>query len=255
MSNRSGRAFTSGNGATTAPGESGTYCGSFGCHFSGSFDPEGQIKLLTTDSLEVDKYIPGEGYIIKINIEHNGTPAGYGFQLVGLKSDDNSGISGFTNLPNKVQQVSLGDRQYIEHEDILQTNPIYLNWTAPESGIGNIDFYGAVNVVNGNSESTGDGADTTQLKITEDIMSSLSEYKLNSATILVYPNPASDLINIESNQSINSVSIINLEGRMVKSISSPNLKIMDVSNLHAGVYVIHIITGVGTIEVKRIFIN
>ncbi len=252
MANRSGRSAVSGNGATTAPGESGTHCGSFGCHFSGSFDPVASIRLLSTDSMPVNAYIPGEEYIIEVNADYTGNPAGFGFQMVALKSSDNSGVSGYENLPNRVRSVNIGNRQYIEQSNILEPKPIHLNWEAPEEGTGAIDLYAAVNVVNGNGSTSGDGADTTRLQIIEEQLS--NTFELASRDTRIYPNPASSIVNVQSNQDIREIIVMDISGRKLLSQNNAQ-KPIDVRGLDKGIYILILNYSDGTRESSRLSVQ
>lgn len=236
-SNRSGRTSITGQGVTTAPGESGQYCGSVGCHFNGAFDPELKITLTDSQGNLVNNYIPNETYTVNMQIDHTGNPAGYGFQIVSLKDSDNSGINTWADLTSQMQGVNVDDRQYIEQRTIITNELIQLTWTAPEVGTGSVSFYGVGNAVNGNGTSAGDGADTSFLKIVEDEMSSFNE--LNLAKTKVYPNPATDYINIESDYSIRTFEIYNNLGQKFDSQLTNNNSI-DVSQLASGVYFISI---------------
>jgi uncharacterized repeat protein (TIGR01451 family) len=73
----------------------------------------------------------------------------------------------------------------------------------------------------------------------------------NVAEIRVYPNPATNLVNIEAKSAINSVTLYDLQGRLV----SVNLPVspfasVDVSNLQAGIYFVTIKTAGGSITKK-----
>lgn len=252
LANRSGRGAVSGNGATTAPGESGTYCGSFGCHFSGEFDPEASIRLLGTDSMPVNAYIPGEKYIIEVDAEFTGNPAGFGFQMVALRSSDNTGITGYDNLPNRVRSVNIGNRLYLEQSNTLEPNPIYLNWEAPEEGTGAIDLYASVNVVNGNGSTSGDGADTTRLQIIEEQVS--NTFDLASRDARIFPNPASSIVNVQSDRDIREIMLMDFSGRKLISQSNASNSI-DVSGLEAGVYILVLSYSDGSQESSKLSVQ
>ena len=61
--------------------------------------------------------------------------------------------------------------------------------------------------------------------------------ELETVTVNVYPNPASDVLNIESSSRISEIQVINLVGQTVKiqAADSRNIR-MNVSDLKAGVY-------------------
>lgn len=254
MSNRIGRTFVTGGGATTAPGESGQYCGSVGCHFSGAFDPVARIEVIDQNDQLVSKYVPGEQYTIRLNADVTGNPAGYGFQIVSLKNSDNTGLMGFSDFPNNVREVIIGDRQYVEQSNRLGGIPIQFSWTAPETGTGNVDFYAVVNAVNGNGNTSGDGADTTNISLEEDLMSSTFE-DLVSAQTKVWPNPAFDRINISSEEEIQSVRIINYLGQVVYQSQNDPSNSIDVSSIETGIYILELGNGSGDKEIHQVLIN
>ena len=57
--------------------------------------------------------------------------------------------------------------------------------------------------------------------------------------LVVYPNPANDILNIKSEKSIRSVKIINLQGRVV-GLELQNTKQIPVHNLNNGIYFIEV---------------
>jgi hypothetical protein len=70
---------------------------------------------------------------------------------------------------------------------------------------------------------------------------------VNKITVSVYPNPAKDRINIRSNETIQQISIIDLNGKVVYS---GNEKSINVSNLSNGVYFIKTVTLNGISNIK-----
>jgi len=238
-SNRSGRANRIGQGVTGAPGELGQTCASVGCHFSGAFDPDVVISLLDQNSEIVNSYLPNQSYSVQLKINHTGFPTGYGFQIVSLLDSDNSGINTFANLNSQMQEIMVGNRQYVEQNNIINSDLITLNWTAPDEGSGPISFYGIGNAVNGNGEPSGDGASSATLSISEEIMSSNSNF-IDGISMNIFPNPAIDFIKISAELDIKSVSLFNIQGQMVLSTEDVknNIKI---ENLNAGFYLIQVL--------------
>jgi len=64
----------------------------------------------------------------------------------------------------------------------------------------------------------------------------ITEPNLSTANIKVFPNPASETINIESNMGIDKVEVFNTLGQLLHSTSQINQ--MDVSQLTAGIYML-----------------
>ena len=77
-----------------------------------------------------------------------------------------------------------------------------------------------------------------------------------SQFIRVYPNPASDLVNVNSNLTINNVEMLSYLGQNVYTKNDLNTKLvqLDVSALHSGVYFIKIKTDQG-IKTTKITVN
>lgn len=80
---------------------------------------------------------------------------------------------------------------------------------------------------------------------------------LNEASIeaLVYPNPAINVLNIETTAAANSVSIISMDGKVVSSTAMSGLKgSVDVSNLKEGVYFYEVAIADGSV-VRNTFVK
>jgi hypothetical protein len=72
------------------------------------------------------------------------------------------------------------------------------------------------------------------------------------AIINIYPNPTSGIVNIESNQLLNNIEVIDIMGKIV--LSSSDNKILDMSHLSSGVYMIRFSTDNGT-ELRRVVLE
>jgi hypothetical protein len=60
-----------------------------------------------------------------------------------------------------------------------------------------------------------------------------------SNKIIFYPNPVSDVLNINSNSAIKSIQVIDINGKTVKSITSPEaIQTINMSDLSKGMYII-----------------
>ena len=250
MSNRSGRTSTFGNPATGAPGENGQTCGSFGCHASGAFDPAVTLSLLDDSGTAVDAYKPGQSYTINMLIETTGMPAGFGFQMVSLKDSDDTGVNTFGDFPDKVQDAVALGRQYVEQSNIINTNEISMSWTAPVSGTGDVTFYAIGNAVNANGNSGGDGVARAQLSFSEDATSSSTD--LIEELVTIFPNPVSNILNVETAGNLLSTEIYNLNGQLL--LKSNDNKI-DVSQLSSGLLILRITDLDNQVHISRIYKN
>ena len=85
---------------------------------------------------------------------------------------------------------------------------------------------------------------------------SLSTSKFNKASIKIYPNPASHLVNIQSNKNIDNVSLYSILGQKVLSIN-PNSSVtnFDISQFKSGLYFIHITQNNNQVSIKQLIIK
>ncbi|WP_428267711.1 choice-of-anchor V domain-containing protein [Haliangium sp.] len=159
MGNAGGRAAVGGHGATGAPGETGALCVS--CHNGGGYGPILELLEVTDgDGQIVATYTPGATYHLKFTVmEGAGDPAGYGFQLTSLDSK-NKNVGTFQNLGANVKQstaANTGNRIYLEQKGGISAARVFTaKWVAPAAKSGDVVFYYAGVVVNGNNAKTGD---------------------------------------------------------------------------------------------------
>jgi len=237
LSNNAGRGRVSGNPATTSPGESGQFCGTIGCHFGQNFNPDLVISLLDNQGNKVTEYVPGDVYTVTMEINHTGFPGGYGFQIVSLKDSDNTGINKWVDIPAGIHDVSLLGRQYLEQNSRLPFDSIPLSWEAPQEGTGSVTFYGVGNAVNGNGNSSGDGADTSFLRIIEAEISSISSLEDQGTSISLFPNPCQSNLFVDSKMNFDQINIFDQQGKRV--LTSLDTEI-NVSELTPGMHFVEL---------------
>ena len=81
----------------------------------------------------------------------------------------------------------------------------------------------------------------------------LSRNDFNSfSDFSIYPNPANDFISVKSNENIESLEILSLEGRKIKSA---NASTIDISNLSTGIYLLQVKTEEGKTGIKKVIKN
>ena len=100
-----------------------------------------------------------------------------------------------------------------------------------------------------NVEISGEGVPSKTL-----IVSQTATLGVNSSTLsltTLYPNPTSDILNIETQQKISKIEIFDLSGKLVKSVEG-KAKNISVSNLTNGMYLIKLYTESGVMNSKFI---
>jgi len=67
------------------------------------------------------------------------------------------------------------------------------------------------------------------------------------SNLKVYPNPASDVVNISSNKDIKAITVLDMSGKKVQSFQTTNKQI-NVSSLAKGTYILQVYYGNGAVE-------
>jgi len=60
--------------------------------------------------------------------------------------------------------------------------------------------------------------------------------------IQISPNPANNMINVQSDEDVRRVNIYNIAGQLVLNLTSDNIETVDISRLNSGLYIIRIET-------------
>jgi hypothetical protein len=114
-----------------------------------------------------------------------------------------------------------------------------VNYTAPTTGIYHFGFH--------NNSPVG----TVQSFLFFDTLamtSVLSNDKFNSESISIYPNPATDVLNISGVEGVTSLVINDINGRTIKTVNDASS--INVSDLTAGVYFVNITSENGNVTKK-----
>ncbi|MBP3840356.1 MAG: T9SS type A sorting domain-containing protein, partial [Chryseobacterium sp.] len=66
------------------------------------------------------------------------------------------------------------------------------------------------------------------------------------SNLKVYPNPATDIVNVSSNKKIENITVIDMTGKKVQSFKAGNQ--INVSSLAKGTYILQVYYGEGAVE-------
>jgi hypothetical protein len=220
-------------------------CTGGGCHGASGATTTGSISITdkaTFTPVISSKYLPGKTYIVKVS-GNNSSLNKFGFQATVTKGDHSLAGSVLTTASGTIART-VGSTKIVEHTSALSGTAgafsTEFEWTAPAKGAGTVTFYGIINAVNGNGNTTGDepsmGITTA---FTEDLTSGIGSASV-SASAKIYPNPCTDVLRVEAAGSMN-VFISDLGGRQLISTSAQND--IDVSSLQQGSYIIRLDNG------------
>lgn len=166
MNNTSG-SHTWNGGRTNASFDNGNCGTGTGCHTGGSYNPTVTLQLLD-GTTPVTTYTSNKNYTFRITITGTGTSSSteYGMQGVCVQSSSNNNINNWGSMPTGSKTYTISGRTYISHSSPRPSNVFNIPWTSPATTTGNITFYSAGIVANGNNQYTGDNEAHSSLTIT-----------------------------------------------------------------------------------------
>ena len=224
---------------TCSPGDASNCTG---CHAGTATTIAGSI----TSNVPVTGYIPGATYTISATITQTGINK-FGFEV---SPQSTSGAQkGTLVATNTTTTKLLGTTgKYITHKSTgtagTGTKTWTFDWIAPIAGSGNATMYGAFVAANGNGANSGDQVFLSSLLIQENLSAGILDVVKNADIWILYPNPATEKLNLESleqNNKIESIEIIDITGKQIKMISYEDLsqtQSIDIADLQSGLYVL-----------------
>jgi hypothetical protein len=219
------------------PASDGRDCSS--CH-SGP-EVQSQAGWITSD-IPAEGYLPGSTYTITATAKGTGHTK-FGFQVspqdtlgnvLGTLINTGSNTK-LTSDPNYITQSAAGATG---SDSVSWT----FDWTAPAEGSGEANFYGAFNIANNDGRTSGDTIMVSILSIKE-FITSIPDISAGGQKISLYPNPASDFVTIDADNSIlgSSYYVIDQAGRQVlKGIIGTTITTVDIKQLEKGMYFIQV---------------
>jgi len=226
--------FSSGNpnAFSGSPGDSGNNCTQ--CH-SGTAN---------NSNITITTNIPFTGYEFNteydITITNSGGGTRNGFQVTAEKDNDNSKVGTFISTSSDTQAAA-NDTRIIHTSSGNGQNSWSFKWRSPASEQGKITFYGSSVSGNGNSETSGDQVFLGKSESSP----SLSTKSFNALAFDMYPNPASNNLNIDlPNGAVSAkVEFYDYVGKLaLRGEISPNNNNINVSDLSSGMYILKVIT-------------
>ncbi|HDS06022.1 MAG TPA: T9SS type A sorting domain-containing protein [Bacteroides sp.] len=171
-----------------------------------------------TSDIPEDGYVANTTYTITAQATRAGSSK-FGFQV----SPQNSSGTFIGSLINTGTETTLtSDPNYITHTSSGTSGSGFktwtFDWTAPVSGSGEVTFYAAFNLANGNGSSSGDTIILSTLTVNESTVS-VANISASGQSISVYPNPVNTLLNIETG----------LPGKYMIEITALNGRLMNMA--------------------------
>ena len=208
-------------GKTDSPND-GASC--TGCHYAGS----GTGASITTN-IPANGYTPNQVYTITANISHSGINK-FGFEITAEKNSGNTKTGSFL-VTNSVEMKFVNNNTAITHKSGGTSGngsrTWTMDWEAPNTGTGDVTFYGAFMAANGDGTNNGDTYHSTNLTVSEAIVNSVSNLSAqNDFTFNTFTKRI---------ETIKTVSVYDISGKLV---FSTNEKLTNISHLNKGIYIL-----------------
>lgn len=229
-------------GYTGSPGDSLKNCTA--CHGGKAYNEIGWIK----SNIPTNGYVPGATYRIEA-IGYGVTHNRFGFLI--SPQAINGNLLGTLELIDTVKTKLVGNNKYITYTakgvDGIDSLAWYFNWIAPAAGTGDVVFYGGFNS-NQDGHKGGDITHLSTLRVKETGTTSVSNLNNNLNQLIVYPNPVSDILNINfelNNSTATKIEILDFSGKQLGITLNENLKGMvskqiNTTEFKSGIYFVKI---------------
>lgn len=252
-------AYTNANSAPTgksgSPASNNTTCTS--CH-------AGSAVTVQTISITSDIPAPGFAPNTDYTITVTGNDGGASASRIGFSAsvEDGNGHAGTLTAADSRTTVN---NNFASHRSSSLTptngsNTWDLSWNSGSAEDG-ATVYVAMNFANGNGTTSGDVIETATLSLTKDGGVHLNEFSI--AEMSVYPNPASEILNVEFNASRSqfaAISVIDLNGKVVISEKLGNINAGDhvislpLNSIPSGTYILHL-SGEESTQTERFIVQ
>ncbi len=223
------------------------------CHLDVTPVAQNNVFRVFTFDTGQTAYTPNKVHTIKFKIIATG-PVGFSSTVLG--NDSNKMVGTIASVDTNDTKVFLhagSGRYYMNHKEGATTAGVKVytyTWTAPAAGKGAVTFYFASLSSNNDNGSDFDTTYQNSYVITEALPSTGISEASNSNSIKVFPNPATDRINVSFYNKTNSnteVSLYSLDGKQAFTLLNENLNAgeqtfnFDLSgNIKPGIYFVKI---------------
>jgi len=219
-------------GFTGAPGEA--TCATVGCHNSSAAQFSADFATLggAGQNRLSDGMVANTQYTLTVNAGGNSGVPVYGFSITALDATGDS-IGNFVLIGSGATTSLLvaNGKQYVGHKNANSTVAWTFNWQSPAT-VEPVFFYLVVNRANGDGGVSGDNVFTATYRADANgiaVVGPSSIQNIDALTdksIMVFPNPISDRLNLSFNLANGSdvkADIYNLNGQLVKPLIEENL--------------------------------
>jgi len=252
---------------------SGSTCAKSGCHNSFSLN-SGPGSLTMSSTMTGWEYQAGQTYTVTATVTQSSRSL-FGICLEALDTlNRNGGTFTITNssetqiLTKTVGSVVRNEICHVFNGGAVSTpgaKAFSFNWTAPtDTTVNKVTFYFVGMAANGNGGTSGDYVySTTQIATRKPAVVSGIDQTANALEVKVFPNPATNFIQLSSSRDAASpltVNIYNTAGMLVRNLyqdesgAAKFSETFNVSDLQSGLYFVKLENGNNS-KTERLFIK
>lgn len=223
-------------------------CGdAISCHGSTSGSGNLFILIYNQSGSIVTSYIPGSTYEVNVVLSSNNTSGKAGFQSIAVS---NTGLSAGTVsaslMPSKTKVVSIPGKSLVVNNtsDVASITSSGIvtwkyAWTAPSTGLANINFNAIANSANGNGQNTNDTIYTANTLL-QQAVTGVEDQFITGLINNTYPNPATNFVNVSLTASQKGIyRVFDLTGKVVSKSTFEGDKIqLNIASLAQGNYIL-----------------
>lgn len=224
--------------ATGAPGNISSCANNgVGCHNSNVLNSGSGSVVVSLDG-GISTYTPGATY--NVTVQGTGSSISkYGFQIVALKTSDDSNVGTFTAGTGS-KTVSLSGKTYVEHSTPSSSGSWSFTWQAPSTNEGEIKFYVAGNSAESPTGNLGDFIYTNTLSITAQTTSTIEPTVQKD--LIVSPNPSTGHFSVVSTSEIKQINIFDARGSLINTHGNIGEHTSSFNITSSGIYLIQVQT-------------
>ena len=209
-------------GKTGSPNDGAASC--TGCHYAGT----GTGATITTN-IPLEGYTPNQVYTITGNISQSGINK-FGFEITSEKNSGNTKTGSFL-ITNSAEMKFVNNNTAITHKSGgtsgSNSRSWSMDWEAPNTGTGDVTFYGSFIAANENGTNLGDTYHSTSLLVNEEMV--LGNLDNNSQISFTFNSLTKTI------ESKNAIIVYDVRGKLVLTT---NKKITNISYLKKGIYIL-----------------
>jgi len=240
------------------------------CHTNSALNAGGGSVMITCPNMTNWVYTPGTTYHMSVMVSDAGkTLFGLGVEALRLSDNGNAGTLVITNsTETHLVKASNGRMNVVQQLDgglvtVAGSKTFTFDWTAPASDSGAVMFYVSGVGAIGDSDPSDDNPYWVIQRVNSPISQSVDDISASSVNFIVYPNPATDVLNFTINISRPGQvrgGLYSIVGQKVADLFSEKVsagtieKHIPISGLMAGTYFVKI-DQAGASSIQKIMIQ